>query len=42
MTEVAKILPPEQMADVPPALRSSFDIESPKALRPAKAFFAAY
>jgi hypothetical protein len=42
MTEVAKILTPEQIADFPPALRSSFDIESLKALRPTKGFFPAY
>jgi hypothetical protein len=42
MTEVSKILTPEQIADFPPALRSSFDIESLKAQRPTKGFFPAY
>jgi hypothetical protein len=42
MTEVAKILTPEQIADFPPALRSSFEIESLKQLRPTKGFFPAY
>jgi hypothetical protein len=42
MTEVLKILTPEQIADFPPALRSSFDIESLKAQRPTKGFFPAY
>jgi len=38
MVEVTKILTPEQIADFPPALRSSFDIESLKAQRPTKGF----
>jgi hypothetical protein len=42
MIEVTKILSPEQIADFPPALRSSFDIESLKAQRPTKGFFPAY
>jgi hypothetical protein len=42
MIEVSKILTPEQIADFPPALRSSFDIESLKAQRPTKGFFPAY
>jgi hypothetical protein len=42
MTEVSKILTPEQIADFPPALRSSFDIESLKLQRPRKGFFPAY
>ena len=42
MTEVSKIFTPEQIADFPPALRSSFDIESLKAQRPTKGFFPAY
>jgi hypothetical protein len=42
MVEVSKILTPEQIADFPPALRSSFDIESLKAQRPTKGFFPAY
>lgn len=42
MTEVAKILTPEQIADFPPALRSSFDLESLKALRPTKGFSPNY
>jgi len=42
MVEASKILTPEQIADFPPALRSSFDIESLKAQRPVKGFFPAY
>ncbi|HEX4681629.1 MAG TPA: TonB-dependent receptor [Gemmatimonadaceae bacterium] len=42
MIEVGKILTPEQIADFPPALRSSFDIESLRAQRPTKGFFPAY
>ena len=42
MMEVSKILTPEQIADFPPALRSSFDIESLKTRRPTKGFFPAY
>ncbi|HTE45627.1 MAG TPA: hypothetical protein VK636_10320, partial [Gemmatimonadaceae bacterium] len=42
MTEVLKILTPEQIADFPPALRSSFDIESLKVQRPTRGFFPAY
>lgn len=42
MSEVAKILTPEQIADFPPALRSSFDLESLKAQRPTRGFFPAY
>ena len=42
MLDASKILTPEQIADFPPALRSSFDIESLKAQRPAKGFFPAY
>ena len=42
MEEVTKILTPEQIADFPPALRSSFDLESLKAQRPTKGFFPAY
>jgi len=42
MVEVSKILTPEQIADFPPALRSSFDIESLKLNRPTKGFFPAY
>jgi hypothetical protein len=42
MIEVSKILTPEQIADFPPALRSSFDIENLKKLRPTKGFFPNY
>jgi len=42
MTEVTKILTPEQIADFPPALRSSFDLESLKAQRPTRGFFPAF
>lgn len=42
MEEVTKILTPEQIVDFPPALRSSFDLESLKAQRPTKGFFPAY
>jgi hypothetical protein len=42
MIEVSKIFTPEQIADFPPALRSSFDIESLKLQRPMKGFFPAY
>jgi hypothetical protein len=42
MEEVTKILTPEQIADFPPALRSSFDIESLKAQRPTRGFPPAY
>jgi hypothetical protein len=42
MIEAKKILTPEQIEDFPPALRSSFDIESLKAQRPTKGFFPAY
>lgn len=42
MVDASKILTPEQIADFPPALRSSFDIESLKLQRPAKGFFPAY
>jgi len=42
MVELQKILTPEQIADFPPALRSSFDLESLKALRPTKGFFPNY
>ena len=38
MVEASKILTPEQIADFPPALRSSFDIESLKQRRPVKGF----
>ena len=42
MTQVSKIFTPEQIADFPPALRSSFDLESLKAIRPTKGFFPQY
>ena len=42
MIEAKKILTPEQIDDFPPALRSSFDIESLKTRRPTKGFFPAY
>jgi hypothetical protein len=42
MVELAKILTPEQIADFPPALRSSFDLESLRANRPTKGFFPNY
>jgi hypothetical protein len=42
MEQVSKILTPEQIADFPPALRSSFDIASLKEQRPRKGFFPAY
>jgi hypothetical protein len=42
MQEASKILTPEQIADFPPALRSSFDIESLKVQRPQKGFPPAY
>jgi len=42
MIEVSKILTPEQIEDFPPALRSSFDLESLKAIRPTKGFFPNY
>ncbi len=42
MQEASKILTPEQIADFPPALRSSFDIESLKVRRPQKGFPPAY
>ncbi|MGH9888228.1 MAG: hypothetical protein ACREBE_22030, partial [bacterium] len=42
MEEVTKILTPEQIADFPPALRSSFDLESLKAQRPRRGFPPAY
>jgi hypothetical protein len=42
MAEVSKILTPEQIADFPPALRSSFDLESLKANRPTRGFFPNY
>jgi hypothetical protein len=42
MGEVSKILTPEQIEDFPPALRSSFDLESLKATRPTKGFFPNY
>jgi hypothetical protein len=42
MVEAKKILTPEQIEDFPPALRSSFDIETLKTRRPAKGFFPAY
>jgi hypothetical protein len=42
MEEVTKILTPEQIADFPPALRSSFDLESLKAQRPTRGFPPAY
>jgi hypothetical protein len=42
MVEVSKIFTPEQIADFPPALRSSFDIESLRAQRPTRGFFPAY
>ena len=40
MAELSKILTPEQIADFPPALRSSFDLESLRANRPTKGVFA--
>jgi hypothetical protein len=42
MIELKKILTPEQIEDFPPALRSSFDIESLRANRPTKGFFPNY
>ena len=42
MVELGKILTPEQIADFPPALRSSFDLESLRANRPTKGFFPNY
>jgi len=42
MVEVSKIFTPEQIADFPPALRSSFDIESLRVQRPKRGFFPAY
>jgi hypothetical protein len=42
MIEASKILTPEQIADFPPALRSSFDIEALKQQRPVKGFFPAF
>jgi hypothetical protein len=42
MRVVTEILTPEQIADFPPALRSSFDLESLKAQRPTRGFFPAY
>ena len=42
MRAVTEILTPEQIADFPPALRSSFDLESLKAQRPTRGFFPAY
>jgi hypothetical protein len=42
MQTVTEILTPEQIADFPPALRSSFDIESLRAQRPTRGFFPAY
>jgi hypothetical protein len=42
MVELSKILTPEQIADFPPALRSSFDLESLKSNRPTKGFFPNY
>lgn len=42
MVEAKKILTPEQIDDFPPALRSSFDIETLKTRRPTKGFFPAY
>ena len=42
MGEVSMILTPEQIEDFPPALRSSFDLESLKATRPTKGFFPNY
>jgi hypothetical protein len=42
MEEVTKILTPEQIADFPPALRSSFDLASLKAQRPTSGFPPAY
>jgi hypothetical protein len=42
MVEAKKILTPEQIEDFPPALRSSFDIETLKTRRPTKGFFPAY
>jgi hypothetical protein len=42
MRAVTEIFTPEQIADFPPALRSSFDLESLKAQRPMRGFFPAY
>ncbi|MEP6622445.1 MAG: hypothetical protein ABJE47_24185 [bacterium] len=38
VTQALKILTPEQIADLPPFLRSSFDLESLEAFRPTKGF----
>ena len=42
MREAGKILTPEQINEFPPALRSAFDINRLKTIRPVAGFFPNY